>query len=58
MAIFDIWEVSLDETPNSKTYMNFSRHYFCCFTVVPLFVLDKSMDWEKVSTTPLLQKFV
>jgi hypothetical protein len=23
--------------------MNFSRHHLCCFTVVPLFVLDKSM---------------
>jgi hypothetical protein len=25
------------------TYMNSSRHRFCCFTIVPLFVLDKSM---------------
>jgi hypothetical protein len=24
------------------TYMNFSCHHFCCFTVVSLFVLDKS----------------
>ena len=26
-----------------NTYMNFSRHHVCCFTVVPLFVLDKFM---------------
>jgi hypothetical protein len=25
-----------------NTYMNFSCHQFCCFIVVPLFVLDKS----------------
>jgi hypothetical protein len=31
------------ELPNFNTYMNFSRHHFCCFTVVPLFVLNKSM---------------
>jgi hypothetical protein len=31
------------ELPIFNTYMNFSRHHLCCFTVVPLFVLDKSM---------------
>ena len=29
-----------------NTYMNFSRHRFYCFIVVPLFVLDKSMAWN------------
>jgi hypothetical protein len=44
MAIFDIWEVSLDGTPNFfNTYMTISHHRSCCFTVLPLFVLDKSM---------------
>ena len=44
MVNFDIWEVSLDGTPKIlNTYMNFSRHHLCCFTVDPLFVLDKSM---------------
>jgi hypothetical protein len=33
----------LMELPVFNTYMNFSRHYLCCFTVVPLFVLDKSL---------------
>ena len=31
------------ELPIFDTYMNFSHHRLCCFTVVPLFVLDKSM---------------
>jgi hypothetical protein len=31
------------ELPVFNTYMNFSRHHFYCFTVVPSFVLDKSM---------------
>jgi hypothetical protein len=31
------------ELPISNTYMNFSRHHLCCFTIVPLFVLDNSM---------------
>ena len=29
------------ELPIFNTYTNFSHHHFCCFTVVPLFVLDK-----------------
>jgi hypothetical protein len=35
------------ELPIFNTYMNFSRHHFCCFTVVLLFVLDKSMVWNR-----------
>ena len=31
------------ELPIFKVYMNFSRHHLCCFIVVPLFVLDKSL---------------
>jgi hypothetical protein len=34
------------ELPNFNTHMNFSRHYFYCFTFVLLFVLDKSMALE------------
>jgi hypothetical protein len=34
------------ELPIFKIYMNFSRHHFCCFTIVPLFVLDQSMAWN------------
>ena len=30
-----------------NTYMNFFRHHFCCFTVAPLFILDKSMAWNR-----------
>jgi hypothetical protein len=35
------------ELPIFNTYMNLSRHHLCCFTVVPLFVLDKSMAWNR-----------
>jgi hypothetical protein len=35
------------ELPIFYTYMNFSRHRFCCFTVASLFVLDKSTAWFK-----------
>jgi hypothetical protein len=35
------------ELPIFNTYMNFSRHQLCCFTIVPLFVLDKSMAWNR-----------
>jgi hypothetical protein len=31
------------ELPLFNTHMNFTCHHLCCFTVVPLFVLDKSM---------------
>jgi hypothetical protein len=34
------------EPPIFNTYMNFSRHHLCCFIVVALFVLDKSMAWN------------
>jgi hypothetical protein len=34
------------ELPIFKIYMNFSRHHLCCFKVVPLFLLDKSMGQE------------
>jgi hypothetical protein len=36
----------------SNTYMNFSHHRFYCFTVVPLFVLDKSMAWNRYLQHP------
>jgi hypothetical protein len=35
------------ELPIFNTYMNFSRHHLCCLTVVHLFVLDKSMTWNR-----------
>ena len=35
------------ELPFFNTYINFSRHHFYCFTVAPLFVLDKSTTWNK-----------
>jgi hypothetical protein len=34
------------ELPIFNTYANFSRHHLCYFTVVPLFVLDKSLAYE------------
>ena len=34
------------ELPIFNTYINFSRHQFRCFTVAPLFVLDKSTAWN------------
>jgi hypothetical protein len=34
------------EFPIFKIFMNFSGHRLCCFTVVPLFLLDKSMGQE------------
>jgi hypothetical protein len=30
-----------------NTFINFSRHHLCCFTVAPLFVLDKSTAWNR-----------
>ena len=35
------------ELPIFNTYMNFSRHHLCSFIVAPLFVLDKSMVWNR-----------
>jgi hypothetical protein len=40
------------ELPNFNTYMNFSRHQLCCFTIIPLFVLDKSMAWNRCLQHP------
>jgi hypothetical protein len=34
------------EPPIFKIYMNFSCHHLCCFTIVSLFLLDKSMGQE------------
>jgi hypothetical protein len=34
------------ELPIFKTFINFSRHQFRCFTVASLFVLDKSAAWN------------
>jgi hypothetical protein len=33
-------------------YMSFSRHHSCCFIVVPLFVLDKSMAYNRCLQHP------
>ena len=35
-----------------KIYMNFSRHHLCCFIVVPLFLLDKSMAQNRCLQQP------
>jgi hypothetical protein len=35
------------ELPIISTYINFSWHHLCCFTVAPLFVLDKSTTWNR-----------
>jgi hypothetical protein len=40
------------ELPIFNTYMNFSRHHLCCFTIVPLFALDKSMAWSRCLQHP------
>jgi hypothetical protein len=40
------------ELPIFNTYINFSRHHFCCFTVAPLFVLDKSTAWNRCPQHP------
>jgi hypothetical protein len=42
----------------SNTYMNFSRHQFCCFTIVPLFVLDKSMASNRCLQHPCFKKLI
>jgi hypothetical protein len=44
------------ELPTLYTYIHFSRHHFCCFTVAPLFVLDKSTDWNKCLQHPRFKK--
>jgi hypothetical protein len=40
------------ELPIISTYINFSCHHFCCFTVAPLFVLDKSTVWNRCLQHP------
>jgi hypothetical protein len=35
------------ELPIISTYINFSCHHLCCFTVAHLFVLDKSTAWNR-----------
>jgi hypothetical protein len=40
------------ELPIFKIYMNFSRHHLCCFIVVPLFLLDKSMAYNSYLQHP------
>jgi hypothetical protein len=42
--------------PIFNTYINFSRHHFCCFTVTPLFVLDKSTAWNRCLQHPCFKK--
>jgi hypothetical protein len=44
------------ELPNFTRYINFSRHWFCCFTVAPLFVLDKSTVCNKCLQHPCFKK--
>ena len=39
------------ELPIFNTYIRFSRYYFCCFTVAPLFFLDKSTAWNRFYNT-------
>ena len=41
------------ELPIFNTYMmNFSHHHFCCFTIVPLFVWNKSTAWNRCLQHP------
>jgi hypothetical protein len=40
------------ELPIFDTYINSSCHHFCCFTVAPLFVLDKSTAWNRCLQHP------
>jgi hypothetical protein len=40
------------ELPIFKVYMNFSRHHLCCFTVVPLFLLDTPMVYNRCLQHP------
>ena len=40
------------ELPIIITYINFSCHHICCFTIAPLFVLDKSMAWNRCLQHP------
>ena len=40
------------ELPSFNTFINFSRHRFCCFTVASLFGLDKSTAWDRCPQHP------
>jgi hypothetical protein len=40
------------ELPNFSTYINFSRHHLCCFTIALLFVLDESTAWNRCLRHP------
>jgi hypothetical protein len=40
------------ELPILKTFINFSRHHFCCFIVASLFVSDKSTTWNRCLQHP------
>ena len=40
------------ELPIISTYINFFYYHFCCFTVAPLFVLDKSTAWHRCLQQP------
>jgi hypothetical protein len=40
------------ELPIFHTYINFFRCHFCCFTVAPLFVWDKSTAWNRCLKHP------
>jgi hypothetical protein len=42
------------ELPIFKPYINFSRHHLCCFTIAPLFVLDKYTAWNRCLQHPYL----
>jgi hypothetical protein len=35
------------ELPIFNTFINFSRHHLCCFTIASLFVLDKFTAWNR-----------
>jgi hypothetical protein len=38
--------------PIFDTYINFSHHQLCCFTVAPLFVLNMSTSWNRCLQHP------
>ena len=48
----------LMEPPIFNTYMNFSRHHLCCFIVVSLFVLNKSMAYNRSLQHPCFKNCV
>jgi hypothetical protein len=38
-----------------NTYISFFGHHFCCFTVAPLFVLDKYTAWNRCLQHPCFE---